>query len=577
MTKNLIPTSLIGALFLTCIDTSYVLLFGYEYVWNFDFFGVFLILFLVWFVVIGMVVVVCWILLKRFAQKSLLTQFLESSTVLRVLRRPSMVFVIFAFFFVFGRVLFFSTFGYKNLSLREHKWNSDQSPIFLISIDTLRGDVLGGMDTQDVHTPHIDMLMSESHVFSRAFSPSNWTLPSFASMFTGKLPTAMDISINRRTIPDARRDKVSEADVTLASTLRERGYYTQAVITNNWLIPDQGFDQGFDGFFNTDETIRYSYRDRGKKAIALRIIRKVFPDSDKYIQYLYSSILGISPHEKIARAPRVVDTSVKWLEDVGKKGTNYFLWMHFSDVHAPYEPPEELILHLHESIDYLRYLGREGTKYEPYVRFGPLQKELFKQLYLKEVEYTDGYIGQFLSYLKDNGLYEQSMIVFLSDHGEAFWEHGIDGHANNFYNEEIHVPFAVKLPNQVDGSQTDEVVGIQYLYDFIRAFSDEKIEGAEDIVGVMKKPYIISDANVLDTDRKAVITEDLFKLIYDYDIDSAELYNLNTDWDEKVDISTGYPAKTRGLTEILLEDIKQQTITFEERKMKTQEDLQFGY
>ena len=87
-----------------------------------------------------------------------------------------------------------------------------------------------------------------------------------------------------------------------------------------------------------------------------------------------------------------------------------------------------------------------------------LEKERLRKLYEGEVRYVDAEVGELLNYLKSQGLYENSLIVLTSDHGEEFWEHGGYHHGRTLYNESLRVPLIIKLPNSEVKGRVSEAV-----------------------------------------------------------------------------------------------------------------------
>src|SRR5262249_42332348 len=112
------------------------------------------------------------------------------------------------------------------------------------------------------------------------------------------------------------------------------------------------------------------------------------------------------------RAGEVVDHALAWLRR--RPPGQFFVWIHVYDAHDPYDPPEP-------------YKSRYAT--EPYDG---------------EIAYADSAMGKFLSFLRSSGLYENTVIAIMADHGEAFGEHGEQRHGMFLYDETIRVPLLVK-------------------------------------------------------------------------------------------------------------------------------------
>lgn len=282
--------------------------------------------------------------------------------------------------------------------------------VVLLSIDTLRADALSRE-----RTPHLDRLGGDSVVFRKALSPASWTLPAMASVMTGVSP-----QVHRALDPGGR---VPDGLVTLAEALRRSGYRTAALVSSTVLGPAVNLTQGFDEYWSSPGP--WLGRSFGAGLVRLA--------SDRF-----------RPEE--APPPDLADLAADWLDD--HRDEDFFLWIHLFDPHAPYGPPR-------------RYLdGRQpppGGRWrfegwdEEAIRAGTwvpslAEREWIRHLYLGEVRYADDFVGRLVAELKRLGLYEETLLVLVSDHGEEFWEHDAYGHGHTLYDELLHVPLLVKLP-----------------------------------------------------------------------------------------------------------------------------------
>lgn len=114
------------------------------------------------------------------------------------------------------------------------------------------------------------------------------------------------------------------------------------------------------------------------------------------------------------RAGESVDRALAWLKKSPRRP--FFFWLHLYDPHSPYDPPE------------------------------PYRTEYQGRLYDGEIAYADHELGRVIAWLKENQLYDSSLILFLSDHGESLGEHGEQEHGFFIYNSTVHVPLIVKPP-----------------------------------------------------------------------------------------------------------------------------------
>lgn len=262
--------------------------------------------------------------------------------------------------------------------------------VILIAVDTLRADRLSSYGYGRATTPALDRLAAEGVRFDQARSNCNWTCPSFASIFTGMVPSRHGVTSYGPATP------LPDELVTLAEHFQVRGWATRSIAYKVPLF-DGNYEQGFDQAFNVPRDV-------------------------------------IRGEENLARA-------LEWLG--AHRGGPAFLFLHFNDPHqpfvqpAPYDrafgpPPEELGLEMPPDVP--------GDTQED-------QKRLFRDLYDGAVAYVDLCIGRFLDALRERGLYERATIAFVADHGEQLWEHGRFGHGGeDLYDEIVRVPLIVKPP-----------------------------------------------------------------------------------------------------------------------------------
>ncbi len=273
----------------------------------------------------------------------------------------------------------------------------DRPPnVVLISIDTLRPDHLGcygyGRDT----SPEIDRLAAAGIRFEQAIAHASSTLPSHASMLSSLLPQHHGASY-------ALKRPLPESAQTVAEVLRGAGYRTASFNGGGQIGPDFGLTQGFEIYDS----------------------RQLPLDAQ-------------------------VDQALTWIDGLGD--APFFLFLHTYDVHHPYEP-EPAMLELFADEDYGGELG------------DAISVELLRDINAGEVEITDAdlahivstydaeiramdrSIGDFLRRLEARRLYDDALVIFTSDHGEEFGEHGSVGwHSHSLYDELLLVPLILKLP-----------------------------------------------------------------------------------------------------------------------------------
>jgi arylsulfatase A-like enzyme len=147
-------------------------------------------------------------------------------------------------------------------------------------------------------------------------------------------------------------------------------------------------------------------------------------------------------------AADVTDSALELLRRGG--GLDHFAFVHFIDVHWPYDPPDGFIERFRETKPDVDYLARKVLRDEP--PDGPDETQKIIDLYDAELAYTDREVGRLFDELKKMNLYDRSLIILTGDHGESFYEHGRWQHVTSLYDEVIHIPLIVKWPgNSVTG------------------------------------------------------------------------------------------------------------------------------
>jgi arylsulfatase A-like enzyme/Flp pilus assembly protein TadD len=254
--------------------------------------------------------------------------------------------------------------------------------LVLVSIDTLRADRLGSYGAAGAGTPRLDALAREGVRFADVYAPVPLTLPSHATMFTGRYPFASGVRVNGI-------HRLADDETTLAELFGRRGYATSATVSAYVVTRRFGLAQGFDAYEDSlgmDNLFRY-----------------------------FSEVPADETRRRFGR----------WLD--GRSAAKpFFAWVHFYDPHAPYQPPP------------------------------PFDRSHAADLYQGEIAFVDREIGHLLDDLAARGLGDDTVVIVTSDHGEAFGEHGEEGHGLLAYDETLKVPLIVRAPGVVAGGRVVE-------------------------------------------------------------------------------------------------------------------------
>lgn len=260
---------------------------------------------------------------------------------------------------------------------------AEDANLIIILADAARADHFSLYGYALSTTPHLDELMTQSVVFTEAYATASSTKTSLSSLFTAQFPDT------HGAVDTA--SPLARGIPTLAECLQATGRTTVAFSGNPFFGKEFAFDRGFDQFEE--------------------VFRAFGPDPR------YGSK---------QRAAQITEAAVQWFRQ--HRQTRFFAYLHYLEPHAPYDPPRE-------------YRSMFSGARIPYPKDDP------RRWYDASLRYVDDQIGALLQELQRLGLYEKSVIVFLADHGEAFGEHGETGHGNTVYQEMIHVPLAIRLPN----------------------------------------------------------------------------------------------------------------------------------
>ncbi len=284
--------------------------------------------------------------------------------------------------------------------------------IILISIDTLRADHLGCYGYQRATSPAIDSLAEDGSLFWNTFSSSPWTLPAHVSLLTSLHCLHHQVNYEY--------DKMDNSIPTLADVLRQKYFYCSAYTGGGFVNSAYGFSKGFDSYGQSSQGI----------------------------------------HQKDA-SEWIGRSVLKWIDH--HKDKDFFLFIHTYQPHNPFSCPSPYnTMFLKENaewreIDILKYLGgKEGV----FKNIPEREIDNIISLYDAEIRYTDDMlIEPLMNKLRETGLYDRSLIILTSDHGEEFYDHQGWEHGHTLYNELLKVPLIIKFPgSEFAGTQIRTIV-----------------------------------------------------------------------------------------------------------------------
>ncbi len=274
--------------------------------------------------------------------------------------------------------------------------------VLLIVVDTLRRDRLGLYGHRRNTSPTIDTLGQEGWTFDHHISQASQTVPSTLSLMLSKYPAEHGFVHRYHGQYGNNPPRYPEEFLFLAEVFQEAGFVTGGFVGNPFLGPENGFGQGFD-------------------------------------EHVFSRSRG----ETLTKAAR------RWLgRGVAPVPKPFFLYLHYMDVHHPYDPPRQFrqLFTLPEGGELVHKTGLvEGLSEE--------DLEYSSTLYDAGIAYVDAEIARVLESLEELGLREETIVVVTSDHGEEFMEHGGMGHGTSVHGELIRLPLVLSYPKSLPGER----------------------------------------------------------------------------------------------------------------------------
>lgn len=288
---------------------------------------------------------------------------------------------------------------------------SDKPDVILIVIDSLRSDALGVYGAGPQASPAIDTFSKDAVVFQQFITTAAWSRSSVASLLSGRYPYSHGCIY--------KNSVFQQTLMTLAEHLSSNGYVTGGLANSTEISPAWGFAQGFDWF---------PFRPQNPLWAA---------ESSSYLSLygvLRNSYLQAHTENDVNFYYKPASEQLEWATGFisANQDKRFFLMVHLMDPHAPYfQHPWQ-----GQAINPLQNPDPD-----------PHQRSQIQQAYAGEVQYLDDSFGAFIARLKESGRYQNSLIIVTANHGEEFLEHGGWWHGGTLYDEQVHVPLIIKLPN----------------------------------------------------------------------------------------------------------------------------------
>ncbi len=308
----------------------------------------------------------------------------------------------------------------RKLKLPQQSPTANRPNILLIVVDTLRWDNASAYGLPRPLTPNIDALAREGVLYENAISASPWTTPSHASLFTGQYPSKNGV--------DGRNILLDPSSETLADELSRIGFQTGGFINNVYIRRQTGLARGFQQYEE------FWGRNEGSSLMLLVefIRKKLNPREDTGAAETRSAIREWLHHDWTGKHP-------------------FFLFVHLMEPHAPYGIPA---LNVQKFLPHGVTPQQAATvNQDPELFISgklPMSERDFKiltALYQNDVNYVDSVIGGIIQDVRKRNLLENTLVIFTSDHGEHFGDHGLMSHELSLYEVLLRVPLIIRFPN----------------------------------------------------------------------------------------------------------------------------------
>jgi arylsulfatase A-like enzyme len=389
------------------------------------------------------------------------------------------------------------------------------SDVILVVIDTCRQDSFGCYGNPYGRSPEIDRFARGNVRFDRAIATSPWTLPSFASLLTSRMPTVHGAYRSGQVHAELRDGVPSGVEM-----LRERGFRTSALANAAFLDPTFGLARGFE---------KYDFRP--------------------------------AESEDLRRAGETVDLALDRLEE--SPDAPDFLLLHLFDPHMPYDPPgvfRSLLTADYEG-DWSPPLKLHRQTMDPEWMPGPEDFRYMRLIYESEVAYVSREVGRLFEGLRERGLWDDALVLLTSDHGEEFREHGGWQHGHSYHDEVIRVPLLMKLPagmepaRSVVGAQVSLLDVMPTVFDVVDGDVPESLRGETllPLVTGSDAPHhrmAVSERNRREGEQIS-LRDDRYVFIWDLERDTGRLYDWREDPGELHDLASERPEEAERMRAVL--------------------------
>lgn len=332
--------------------------------------------------------------------------------------------------------------------------NKEDKTVILITVDALRPDHLNPYGYYRKTSPNLDKFTKQGTIFLNALANGLETPSSFSNIFTSLLPYL-----------DGGYSPLPSQKITFPENLKENNIFTYGIHSNPHLGRFFNYNRGFDIFLDGE---RYITREDKPQKLNLKELFsfyvKFFLNYKDFLRKLIYHLKGFNkikywlrkknpiltdillPFTPMAyNVPYIVNKLTPFLNEFNG---SLFLWVHFMDVHSPFNPPSENLLKFRKldiPLNLRDFYNKEIRLHHKKYKITPKALNDIMDLYDGSINFLDEYLIKLFKVIIQK-LKNKCLVIVTADHGESFYEHNTLGHQGNIYNE-VYVPPSIPIIN----------------------------------------------------------------------------------------------------------------------------------
>lgn len=439
--------------------------------------------------------------------------------------------------------------------------------LVIVTADALRADYCSAYGGPAL-TPSLERLAVDGVKFERFYSLAPWTLPSLYGLFSSKYPPGLTPAAAGEQISLWKKEASTYALVEeywagsgepLSTELKGNGYETAAVVGNPLIRPDDWLLSDVDECHLAEFT---SYETRGPF--------RALPALQRAVAYWWPDTFKRRRVDMTRVATQFAEAYIQYA-----RHRPFMLWVHYFDPHAPYDPPSRFrtIDGAWPQFPLTEYSAMNFWDKSAWIKDMPeSDRDYVKSLYRGEIEYMDEGLGRILDAIDRNDLAEDTVVLFSSDHGEEFWDHGEWEHGHSLYEDQIRVPLVVRGP-KISAREIDVPVSAVDVLPTLRTWLG--LPESPDARGVsiadalsrgdaLPVSPVFSQSTSFFTEPLQTVIDGELKAVHGTHSGQWRLYDLGADPAERLDISKDSAGQLRHLQGLVDAWSKSFPVTFDE-------------